>query len=268
MKTWTVYRHITPNGKSYIGITSRENLNQRWSNGRGYKDTPFGEAIEKYKWENIKHEILDTNLTEDEAKRLEREYIEKYRTFIRFIDCKGYNCTLGGDGTVGWEHSEETKRKQSEALKGRQFSEETLHRMSEAQKGKKLGTQLSEETKHKISEAHKGKPSPYKGKHPSEETKRKHSEANKGKHHTEESKRKMSEARKGKPAWNKGKKGKHPSEETKRKMSEALKGEKNPNYGKILSKETKRKMSEARKGKTPPNKGKHLIIKDGKRFYE
>ena len=244
MKTWTVYRHITPNGKSYIGITSRENLNQRWSNGRGYKDTPFGEAIEKYKWENIKHEILDTNLTEDEAKRLEREYIEKYRTFIRFIDCKGYNCTLGGDGTVGWEHSEETKRKQSEALKGRQFSEETLHRMSEAQKGKKLGTQLSEETKHKISEAHKGKPSPYKGKHPSEETKRKHSEANKGKHHTEESKRKMSEARKGKPAWNKGKKGKHPSEET------------------------KRKMSEARKGKTPPNKGKHLIIKDGKRFYE
>ena len=76
MKTWTVYRHITPNGKSYIGITSRENLNQRWLNGNGYSiNTPFGKAIEKYGWESIKHEILDTNLEEDEAKRLEKEYI-------------------------------------------------------------------------------------------------------------------------------------------------------------------------------------------------
>ena len=27
---WTVYRHISPSGKVYIGITSKENVNKRW----------------------------------------------------------------------------------------------------------------------------------------------------------------------------------------------------------------------------------------------
>ena len=61
----------------------------------------------------------------------------------------------------------------------------------------------TEESKRKMSEAQKGEKSHMYGKHPSEETKRKMSEAQKGenhpfygKHHTEESKRKMSEARK------------------------------------------------------------------------
>lgn len=46
----------------------------------------------------------------------------------------------------------------------------------------KTGGHLSEETKKKISEALKGKPSGHKGKHRSEETKRKMSESKKGKH--------------------------------------------------------------------------------------
>ena len=155
--SWTVYRHITPNGKSYIGITSKK-PEDRWLNGRGYElQQLFRNAIEKYGWENIKHEILDTNLTEDEAKRLEKEYIEKYRTFVRFHDCNGYNCTLGGDGTVGctpWN-------------KGKHMTEETRRKNSEAHKGKPSPT--------------KGKTSPFKGKHHTEESRRKNSEAHKGK---------------------------------------------------------------------------------------
>ena len=55
----------------------------------------------------------------------------------------------------------------------------------------------SEETKRKMSEAHKGKPGAMKDKHHSEETKRKMSEAHKGKPKSEEHKRKLSEAHKG-----------------------------------------------------------------------
>ena len=54
-------------------------------------------------------------------------------------------------------HSEEAKRKISEAKKGKIHSEEAKKKIGEAMKGKKLGPQ-SEEHKRKISEAKKGKP--------------------------------------------------------------------------------------------------------------
>ena len=68
---------------------------------------------------------------------------------------------------------------------GKKHSEETKRKMSDAAKGKPK----SEETKGKMSEAAKGKPK-------SEETKRKMSDANYGKKLSEETKRKLSETRK------------------------------------------------------------------------
>lgn len=34
-KIWTVYRHISPSGKVYIGITSKP-IEKRWNKGKGY----------------------------------------------------------------------------------------------------------------------------------------------------------------------------------------------------------------------------------------
>ena len=178
--SWTVYRHITPNGKSYIGITSQK-PEDRWNNGRGYKDTPFGKAIEKYKWENIQHNIVSTDLTEKEAKWLENYLICYYWTFVCFKDCKGYNCTLGGDGQVGWKPSEETRKKISKKKKG------------------KPGKKHTEDEKRKISESHKGI------RH-TDETKRKIGELNKGRKHTEDEKNRMSASLKGRTSPMKGKK--------------------------------------------------------------
>ena len=187
---WTVYRHIAPNGKSYIGITSKK-PRKRWLNGKGYNPKfPFGKAIEKYGWENIKHELLDTNLTEYEAKCLEEYYIFSYRTYVGFSDCNGYNCTLGGEGSLGYIASEEARKKISESNKGRTVWN----------KGKKGKQHHSEETKIKMSEAHKGQIAWNKGKQ----------SHNKGKHLSEEQKNKISASLKGK---NKGRpcptKGKH-----------------------------------------------------------
>ena len=82
MKTWVVYVHIFPNGKKYFGITCKI-PDKRWENGHGY--TKNGQpvmyhAIKKYGWENIKHEILFTNLTKKEAELKEKELIALYKT--------------------------------------------------------------------------------------------------------------------------------------------------------------------------------------------
>ena len=59
--------HICPNNKKYIGITCQE-PEKRWINGKGYKTNDyFFRAIQKYNWNNIKHEILFNNLTKKEA---------------------------------------------------------------------------------------------------------------------------------------------------------------------------------------------------------
>ena len=100
-----LYRHTSPNGKVYIGITSKS-VKDRWrNNGRGYKSNiHFYNAINKYGWENFKHEVLHENLTKEDAIMLEKKYIKEHDSFK-----KGYNRTLGGEGTEGYRHSQATK---------------------------------------------------------------------------------------------------------------------------------------------------------------
>ena len=80
------------NGKKYIGI-SLQSPNRRWrADGKGYKGCPkFERAIKKYGWKNFRHEILLTNLSQQEASILEKEYIKKYDTINN-----GYNILQGG----------------------------------------------------------------------------------------------------------------------------------------------------------------------------
>ena len=98
---------------------------------------------------------------------------------------------------LGHNHTEETKRKISDANKGNQHS---------------LGYKHTEETKRKISEAHKGNQYGL-GHTVSEEHRQKISARHKGSKHSEEHNRKTS-------ATSKGRK---PSDETKRKISESMK---------------------------------------------
>lgn len=141
---YIVYRHTSPSGKVYIGITKRR-PKERWERGLGYKHAGvFRYAIKKYGWDNIKHEVLLKDISESEAKYAEKYLIKWYK--IHHIS---YNVTDGGDGCVGREPwnkgvpcSNETKKKIGEANRGeksawwhRKVTEEHRKKISETKKG-------------------------------------------------------------------------------------------------------------------------------------
>lgn len=182
---YTVYKHTSPNGKVYIGITCND-VRDRWQYGNGYAKQPlFYNAIKKYGWKNFKHDVLFEGLSKEEAEAKEVELIAKFKSNNRAY---GYNIESGGN--CSGKMSEETRNKVSVALKGRVVSDETRQLLSKAGKGrivtdetrKKLraalsGREITEEHRAKISAANKGKIHP-KGWNHSEETKAKISESN------------------------------------------------------------------------------------------
>lgn len=152
MNSYSVYIHETPSKKYYIGITSQKNINRRWQNGKGYRSQVlFYRAIQKYGWENIKHEILLTGLSKEDAEKAEIKLIAKYKSTN---PKHGYNCENGGN-CVG-THSEETKKKISEAQIGEKNHMYGKHSWSY---GKKMSKEFCE--KNRLS--HLGKPAPNKG---------------------------------------------------------------------------------------------------------
>lgn len=216
------------NGKTYVG--------QRRSSKECHLDSYMGSgkilglAKKKYGIENFEKFLIQYCSSKEETNKAEKFWIAEYRSRGK----AEYNIADGGYGSAGFHHTEETKRRLSEANKGKPKSDETKRKLSEAHKGK----QVSEETKRKLSEAHKGN-------HPSEETSQKMSEARKGKHKSEEWRRKVSEAQKGRKL----------SEEHRRKLSEAHKGKTPWNKGKKGAQQAW-------------NKGKHWKPVDGKQIYQ
>lgn len=144
------------------------------------------------------------------------------------------NKTKGGEGCLGYKHSEEMKRHLSQINTGKHYSLETRKKISEAQRGKIV----SKEARINMGNAKRGIPK-------TEEHKQKISESNKGKKHniSEEGRRKMLLVNVGRVPWNKGKSW---SEEMRHKLSLAHIG-KNPWItGKHHSEESKNKMRIAR----------------------
>jgi len=171
---YTVYKHTAPNGKVYIGITC-QSVKGRWGKeGNGYKNAGhFRNAIKKYGWENIRHDIIATGLTEEEASIAERKLIKRYDSRN---PNKGYNELPGGNfGWRGMSHTEEAKEKIRQSKLGEKNpmygkkqtaewiemirrvnshpkSEETIARMREAQSNR------SDETRQRLSDAQKKTP--------------------------------------------------------------------------------------------------------------
>ena len=96
--SWVIYKHtllVGPHkGKCYIGQTCKKPT-YRWNSGKGYTstDTHFARAILLYGWKNFSHEIIETDI-ENEEKADEREIY-----WIKFYDSfhNGFNSTYGGN---------------------------------------------------------------------------------------------------------------------------------------------------------------------------
>lgn len=115
LSNFTIYMHTAPNGKRYVGITSKD-PDERWKNGNGYvANKHFSAAIKLYGWDNIRHDIIASDIPQEEAEKMERELIAKYQSDDRKY---GYNILPGGNSSAGgWKHTEENKKKISQASK-------------------------------------------------------------------------------------------------------------------------------------------------------
>lgn len=129
---YTVYQHRNlKNGKSYIGMTSKE-PKYRWDNGNGYKkNSKMWSDIKESDWNtDWKHNIIGQ--FEDKQEAL------KYEAFlIAMLDTvrNGYNSSTYSS----YGFTEETRRKNSEAHTG--------------EKNPMYGKHRSEDTKRKISQS-------------------------------------------------------------------------------------------------------------------
>ena len=160
-----VYIHTCPNGKKYVGVTTQSNPKHRWGKGGGYYNNKhFYKAICKYGWDNIEHEVFETD-----SESLMKFWEIVLNHYYNSSNLKyGYNKSTGGESAKGIKHSEETKKKIGEGRRGHRHSEETKKRMSESaiKRGQSVeyrehmrivntGKKHSEEAKKKMSEAKK-----------------------------------------------------------------------------------------------------------------
>ena len=121
-RRWIIYMYTFPNGKRYIGKTSQTlQERQEGPSWTGYDNsTILMKAVRKYGIENIQQEILfENNMTDEYAARLEQICILLFKAnCLRFSEpTYGYNMTDGGEGTLGYRHSDESKNKMSDAKK-------------------------------------------------------------------------------------------------------------------------------------------------------
>jgi len=129
------------NGMSYVGQTTT-NLNHRIDRhlieskkSRSY----FHRVLNKYGIENFKWKILKECRDISDLNKSEKYFIEQYKT----NKSNGYNLTDGGEGIIGYNHSEKTKNKIRLKLMGHSVMGVTRKKIS----GNLQGHKQSKETK-------------------------------------------------------------------------------------------------------------------------
>lgn len=167
----------------YIGWTSRT-ADKRFREHLTCRNNGTKTALYNWmrKYDDIYPIIVQSDLTDDDARQLEIDTIAKYG-----ID-NLLNISTGGEGSSGFKHTEEHKKEVSKRFKGKPLSEEHKRKISEATKGIKKRPRTEEEKKH-LSEV-------FTGRIVSEETRQKRSAALKGRTYSEETLAKMSAGQK------------------------------------------------------------------------
>lgn len=120
MTVGSIYKIIFPNGKHYIGLTSRSledrQKEHKWSAKSGNYNNLVYRALTKYKMVDTFELVeIDTADTLEELSEKEIRYIQEYKSY--YMGGNGYNMTLGGEGFNGYLRTEEDNRKNGERKK-------------------------------------------------------------------------------------------------------------------------------------------------------
>nr|DAE13124.1 MAG TPA: intron associated endonuclease [Siphoviridae sp. ctLqe90] len=175
-RTYKIYCYTNLlNGKKYIGRTKQTLTQRAGKDGKKYYGClHFGYAIKKDGWENFFAEILEDELTYEEACEKEKEYISKFETSN---PKKGYNLQKGGEGP-----NRESLEKMRKSHEGKHLSEEHKKHISEGL-GQRInnvnyGRKMTQEAIENIRKTKTGSNHPNWGKHRKESTKEKIREKN------------------------------------------------------------------------------------------
>lgn len=139
MKIYRIYCYTNnTNGMKYIGCTSKKNQSQRsGKDGEKYVKncSIFGKAITEFGWDNFQYEVLEDNLTKEQADLREPYWINELRTLYP----NGYNLQSGGEHYKVHDLTKQNfsvKQKGHPGyMKGKKFPEEHNRRISETMKG-------------------------------------------------------------------------------------------------------------------------------------
>ena len=119
MSVGSIYKIEFPNGKHYIGLTSRslEDRQKEHKICAKSDDTKcLYKALRKYEMVDTFELVeIDTADTLEELCEKEIGYILSYNSY--YMDGNGYNMTYGGEGFNGYVYTEEDNRKNSERRK-------------------------------------------------------------------------------------------------------------------------------------------------------
>ena len=127
-----IYKITSPTGRVYIGqsVDVKKRLRVYRYPEQVKKQRKLYDSLNKYGYEKHKFEIV-MQCDIEKLDEMEIFYIDAYNTFNTK---HGLNCNHGGLSQA--IHSEETKRRRSESMKGRKASEKSRKRMSEAAMGR------------------------------------------------------------------------------------------------------------------------------------
>lgn len=134
------------NQKAYVGQHMGIDFGDYWGSG-----LLLNKAYKKHGKDSFKREVLDYASSKDELNFMECYYIQESNT----LTPNGYNIATGGKGGFTGILTEESRKKISNAMKGRQKSEQHKANLSKAKKGIPTHKQ-TDETRKKISESHLG----------------------------------------------------------------------------------------------------------------